>query len=64
VVYITGTIKERKSTKMINHNALQIWCLHTTSTDRSKNTLTAPQLQRRSLITMQGSCSVKEMKAF
>jgi len=35
-VHITGTIKQRKSTKVVSHNALQNRCLHTTNTDRSE----------------------------
>jgi len=47
------------------HGALQNWCLHTTSTRRRKTlTVTAPNCMRHSPIIMQGSSSVREMKAF
>jgi len=47
--------QQHKSTKMVSRSALQNRCLHTTSTDRSKNILTAPQVWRQLPIIIQRS---------
>jgi len=63
VVHSTGTTKQRKSTKLLLHTALQNRRLHTTNTVGAKH-FNSAQLYRHSAIIMQGSSSMREIKAF